>query len=312
MARYLYTSILTLIIFSALLFSCEEPLDIADLSPVESKLVVVSRFSEGKAIEVSVSKSRPIGNSDPIEYLMDARVELYWKDAFLEKLQLVPADGVNEFPYYVSTLNYPVAGVEYTIKVIVDGYQSVMARSRIPPSVRITKFNIDRMTVEPVAGSNLQRNYFHATIDFDDPVENGNYYHLNISQQVNNFILEGSDTLVGKKTLYPVVFNQLNNKNSVTANLEGGLLFEDKLNEEELKFTFYIDTDPNTQEFGKTYLELRTISDDYYLYFTSLSRSDGVNPDPLNPPVIIYQNVENGLGIFAGYSNATDSIQLVN
>lgn len=310
MARYIYKSIFTLIAFSAILFSCEEPLDISDLPQADSKLVVVSKFSEGKAIEVSVSKNRPIGNSDPIEYLTDARVELYWKDTYLEQLVLVPSGEGVEFPYYISKRNFPVSGVEYTIKVMVDGYQAVMAKSRIPHSVRITKFKIDEMKSEPISGSTLQRNYFYTTIDFDDPAEKGNFYHLNISQQVNDFLVEGTDTLIARKTLHPVAFNHLFNENTITANLEGGLLFEDKPDGSELKINFYIDTDPATQGFGKTYLELRSISNDYYLYYTTLSKSDGVNPDPLNPPVIVYQNVENGLGIFAGYSNAMDSIQL--
>jgi hypothetical protein len=310
MARYIYTSITSLLGLAAILFACEEPLDPEYFPPAESKLVVVSKFSEGKAIEVSISKNRPIGNSDPVEYITDARVELYLQDTLLEQLELVPAGEENDFPYYISQTNFPKSGVEYTIKVMVAGFQTVMAKSRIPPSVRITKFRVDQTTTEPISGTNRQRNYFHTTIDFDDPNETGNYYHLNISQQVKEFIVEGKDTLVGRKTLHPVTFNPLDNKNTITANLEGGLLFEDKPNGQELKITFYIDTDPKMENFGKTYLELRTISDDYYFYYTTLSKSGGVNPDPLSPPPTIYQNVENGLGIFAGYSNVMDSLQL--
>ncbi|MCB0628981.1 MAG: DUF4249 domain-containing protein [Saprospiraceae bacterium] len=312
MVRYIYTTIFSLIGLGAILYSCEEPLDPGYFPPVENKLVVVSKFSTGKAIEVSVSKNRPIGSYEPIEYVTDAKVELYWKETFLEQLQLIPAKDEYQFPYYISQANFPVSGVEYTIKVTADGYQPVMAKSRIPPSVKITKFKIDRRTVESIPGSGLQRNFFYTTIDFDDPSEKGDYYHLNISQQVNDYIVEGLDTLIGKKTLHSVNFNPLGNKNTITANVEGGLLFEDKPDDQELQIVFYIDTDPGLQIFGKTYLELRTISDDYYLYFTSLSKSDGVNPDPLSPPVIVYQNIENGLGIFAGYSNVMDSIQLSN
>lgn len=310
MVRHIFT-ILSGLLLLGLLHSCEEPLDLEDLPQFEPKLVVISNFAEGQAVIVSVAKSQLIGNVDPEEYIVNAEVDLYWEDTFLERLQLVIPKDPNYPPYYKSWENKPIAGVEYTIRVFVDGFRPVMAKSSVPPSVKITAFNLAHVVAEPVHGGVYRRNHFSAIVDFDDPSTSKNYYHLNITQQINNFVVEGEDTLVTKSILQAVAFDPLDNQNGISAHLNGGLLFEDKPGKKALGISFAVDIDPRSQLLGKTYLELRTLSKEYYLYYTSLSRSEGSNPNPLNDPVIVYENIENGYGIFAGYSNSLDSLQFI-
>ncbi|WP_222845722.1 DUF4249 domain-containing protein [Flavilitoribacter nigricans] len=282
-----------------------------ELPQLEPKLVVISNFAEGRAIIVTVAKSRLIGNVDPEEYLTNAEVDLYWNNTFLERLEVVIPKDPNYPPYYKSWENKPVAGLEYTIKVSVDGFKPVMAKSSVPPSVKITDFDLANVVTEPVQGGAYNRKHFSAIVDFDDPSTTKNYYHLNITQQINNYVLEGRDTLITKSMLQPVLFDPLDNENGISAHLNGGLLFEDKPGKQALGISFSVDIDPRSQLLGKTYVELRTLSREYYLYYTSLSRSEGSNPNPLNDPVIVFENIENGYGIFAGYSNSLDSVQFV-
>lgn len=308
MVRHIFT-ILSGIIVLGILHSCEEPLDLDDLPQLEPKLVVISNFSEGQTIIVSVAKSQVIGEVEPDEYLTNAEVDLFWGNTFLERLKLVVPKDPTYLPYYKTWEHRPIAGVEYTIKVSVDGFQPVMAKSSVPPSVRITEFNLKNLVTEPVQDGNLNRNHFSAIVDFDDPSTSKNYYHLRISQQINNYTVEGEDTLITKSTLQPVQFNPLGNQNEIVAHFNGGLLFEDKPGKQALGISFSVDIAPGSQLLGKTYVELRTLSKEYYLYYTSLSRSEGSDPNPLNDPVIVYENIENGYGIFAGYSNSLDSVQ---
>lgn len=308
MVRHIYT-ILSGLIMLAILHSCEEPLELTDLPQLEPKLVVISNFSEGQSIIVSVAKSQQIGDVEPEVYLTNAEVDLYWNNTHLERLKLVIPKDEKYPPYYKSWDNKPIAGIEYTIKVSVDGFQAVMAKSSVPPSVKITKFNLNDLVTETLLDGIYRRNHISATIDFDDPSTTKNYYHLNITQQVNNFVLEGTDTTVTKSILRSVHFDPLSNQNDISAHLSGGLLFEDKPGKKPLGISFTVDIDPRSQMLGKTYVELRTLSKEYYLYYTSLSRSEGSNPNPIDDPVIVYENIENGYGIFAGYSNSLDSVQ---
>lgn len=313
MVRHTFTVLFVLILAAGFLPSCEEPLIFEEPLPLSSKLVVVSNFTEGRAILVKVSKSRLIGDTMPEEYLTNAEVDLYWNDVFLERLSLVIPKNPDQPPYYRTFDNIPVAGQEYTLKVAADGYQTVMAKSLVPPSVKITRFELARDIIETVPETSTERLHFTATVDFDDPIASVNYYHLNISQQINNFLLDGRDTVVTKSFLKQVVFNPLNNRVDISANsgeLGGGLLFADKPDNKALGISFSVELNPASQLLGKTYVELRTLSKDYYLFYTSVNKSEGGNQNPLVDPVIVYENVVNGHGIFAGYSNSTDSIQV--
>jgi len=54
---------------------------------------------------------------------------------------------------------------------------------------------------------------------------------------------------------------------------------------------------------------LRTVTEDYYLYHSTLTRQ--VNSgNPLSDGVVIYDNIVNGEGIFAGYGSNTNSFKL--
>ena len=71
------------------------------------------------------------------------------------------------------------------------------------------------------------------------------------------------------------------------------------------------DYDPSKYIPGDFVIELRTVSEAYYLYHITLSRQ--VNTDnPLSEGVVVYDNVENGEGIFAGYSSSFNSFKLSN
>lgn len=289
-------------------FACEEPLEV-DPSVSDARLVVISNFAEGKAIEVTVSRSRQIGNTGPDQYITDAEVDLYWENNFLERLRLVVPKDPEQPPFYRSWELRPVAGVEYRIRVVAPGYQPVMATSRVPNSVKISSFVVHDLQREIVAGGSINRYTLHTGVDFDDPAGEVNYYHLGLFQQINTYQLEGQDTMLTGSYLRPVTFSPLNDENGFGAHFNYGLLFEDKPFQDGIQMTFSIDLDPSQQLLGKLYAELRTLSEEYYLYYTSLSRSENTAPNPLNP-IIIYDNIENGDGIFAAYSHSVDSIQV--
>ena len=312
MLRHL-SILFTIFSCSALLFSCEEPLQEELVPDIPSKLVVESNFSEGRPIVVTVSKSGSVRDtSGYYGFLTNAEVDLYWKDEFLERLSLVLPKKDEGPPYYRSWNYTPVANVEYSIRVSADGYETVMAKSMVPSSVKITYFDLDKLWIEPPSTIEVVRHRFGATVDFDDPVSSRNFYHLNVRQQINNFVVEGKDTLITKTLLKSVSFDPSQNQNDISAHLGGGLLFEDKPGDKPLSFSFVIELDSTYQLFGKTYLELRTLSSDYYFHYTTLSRhAQGGNQNPLFEPVTVYENIENGHGIFAGYSNTLDSIQLI-
>lgn len=57
-------------------------------------------------------------------------------------------------------------------------------------------------------------------------------------------------------------------------------------------------------------ISLKHVSDAYYQYFTT-ARAQEINGDnPFSTPVVVYSNIENGFGIFAGFTESISQIKL--
>ncbi len=98
--------------------------------------------------------------------------------------------------------------------------------------------------------------------------------------------------------------------NVLEASIGGGLLLEDNPFMDGLTFRVSIEVSPEFQLIGKVFAELRTVSEEYYLFHTSVTRSQGQEDGPFTEPVTIFNNVTNGHGIFAGYNASRDSTSL--
>jgi hypothetical protein len=125
-------------------------------------------------------------------------------------------------------------------------------------------------------------------------------------------ISEGGDTIIKGKTLSHIAFGQAINNNTITAYLDDGVLFEDaSFNGRRVSFSFPMQTRLKGRElFGQLFVELRTISEDYYRFYSSVGRQQDNPGPPYSEPVIVFTNVEDGRGIFAGYNSARDSIRV--
>ncbi|MCB0476306.1 MAG: DUF4249 family protein [Flavobacteriaceae bacterium] len=58
-------------------------------------------------------------------------------------------------------------------------------------------------------------------------------------------------------------------------------------------------------------MEFRTVSEDYYLYHSSITRQNYSEGSSFAEPVFVYNNIENGHGVFAGFNTSVDSVLLV-
>ncbi len=301
---------LTLVLFLCST-ACEEPVGFA-ASDEEPRLVVVGELVEGEKVKVFVSRSSSSLDTDTTDrYVRDAQVELYQESDFLEALQIRNLKG--SAPYYSLTDFRPQAGVQYRISVDAPGFDPVMATSFIPPKISIEKMEV--ADLQMVCDSNgLKRYQVQVRLQFSDPGSTVNYYHLNFYRQIIPYSVEMGDTLALGPQRERVLFDPQLNSNEMTAHLEGGLLFQDdQFNGDVFDRIFQIDVTirPEQELIGRLIAELRAVSEDYYLFYRSLSRQQYSNTNPFGEPVIIYNNIENGAGNFSGYSNALDSLGLI-
>lgn len=307
---------LSLLLVAVLLSAstCERSLDI-DLPIPDPKLVVVSNFTNNQELRVRVSKSRSLLDESPEDYIGDAVVELYQGDQLLEMLTLIVPQEPRVSPYYATKLTSLQTGVVYLIKVSAPGFDTVMAQSAIPQSISIQEFSLSDLQVTQGANPNSTRYSYRIALGFQDPPKIENYYHLNFYQQIQDYLDIGGDTLILRDYLQPVVFNSFNDNNYLLAYFGGGVLIEDgPYDGRTLNYSFpmAIDIYPANQKLGKIFVELRSVSKEYYYFHNSLSRQQNNNGNGNNEPIFIYNNIENGQGIFAGYSQSLDSLLIIH
>lgn len=287
--------------------ACVEPV-VPDINPPDPRLVVNSTFRPFHPITVRLTKSESILGMLPDEAILDAIVEIYQGNELLETLPLVPNDDPDA-AYYSSRQLCPRMGREYVIRVTAKGFPPVSASSIIPEPVSISYFQVG------AAKRDMGRNTEKAIYDYrvflryDDPPTSGNYYHLNFYQQVDDYrVGSAGDTVITQSQLIPVTFSDATDDNWVRASIVGGILLQDEPFNGGITFQLSTEIDPARQKLGLFYVELRTVSQEYYLYQTSVSRQQRSPSGGLNEPVFIFNNIRDGHGIFAGYNLMLDSL----
>lgn len=288
--------------------TCEKPVEL-NLPAPDPQLVVISNFTTGEAMRVRVSRSRSILDDSPEDYIADAVVELFDEDnAMLEQLDLVIPQINRVSPYYTTDAVVFVPGETYQLRVSAPGFDTIMSKSVIPPRIQIQQFTVSGLISGPGSQPGSVRYDYQVSLSFSDPGAQTNYYHLNFFQQVQDVVVEQS-------YLQPVVFSPFTDNNYLLAYFAGGVLIEDEpFNGKTISYTFpmSIEIYPSYQLLGKIYVELRTTSEEYYLFHNSLSRQQTSNNGTNSEPIFIYNNIENGQGIFAGYSYSMDSLKVIN
>ncbi len=297
------------LIFLGLLFfgaTCERPVDL-DFRNQDPKLAVFSKFTNDKILEVEVSRGKSVLDDSPTDYVLNARVDLYEGDTFIERLALAPD---RRPPVYLSRDLLPRRNSIYTVVVEAPGFETVTASSKVPTLVPIDALSISEIVIEQGAETDEMVYHYNVSIAFSDPADEKNYYHLKLNQEFINLEPMLADS-VGVQT---VIFSPLADNNYQVAHLEGGLLLDDVPFEGqsvELNFPLRFSTEGSKYALGNLLVELAAVSEEYFDYFSSLARQQDNPGAPYAEPVFVTSNVTNGLGYFAGYTSSLDTIAII-
>lgn len=309
-------SIAAILFLSIILMSstCERPVEI-ELAQPEPRLVINSAFTAGEFVKVNITQTQSIFESSEVTFIENAKVEVFHEGQLLEELTYIPQTN-RAPPSYVSQEFRPLEGETYILKAYAPGFEAVTAESYVPMQVRITQLGISNVQVveNPELENDIIYNY-NVNLEFEDPADEVNYYHLDFFQEVFNFYLLEGDTIIVSKEKRKIDFSPANDNNFFIAYFDGGVLFEDQIfNGNLISYSFNLQTRINSsnQLIGLMFAQLRTVSEDYYKFYNSVSRQQDKANDPFSPPVIIDGNITNGNGVFAGYSQTVDSIFVIN
>lgn len=283
MKKYLFT----IIIF---LFGCELIVDI-DVPFEHQSLTLNSVFTIDSIWTATVTLNRHILDDNNFQTVDNALVIIYDENAPIDTL-IGMGDGV-----YKSDNGKPVVGKQYTIKASAENFKTITSTSLIPPAVPILS-----VTSEESLNPNEPGKTY--TIKFNDEPNVDNYYQIfletkreypRVDPATSNLTLQGSIVRIQIESADPTLENE-------NLYLGDGILLKDFLFDGKMVEFSFKDINGYTSFSNNVTIKLRSLSGDYYNYLTTSQLQRHTSGDPFAQPVNVYNNIENGFGIFAGYS----------
>ncbi len=306
---------LVVALFIIMQVGCETVVDI-ELPERDSQLTLNCLFNSSENMKVTVHASKGTLEAGELEVVRNATVTVTGTDGTIETVKTTIFDPKNFAEYYTFSF-LPKSGVNYTITASAPGFKNVQSIGSIPEATEIIA--VDTATVINKGFEEGQIN-----ITFRDPAEKGNSYEFKFYALVYNI-----DTMDGQFVFEPITqelyayFSDVNdffggdgNELLVTDELFNGREYTQRVN-----YDFqlpYLESDTfdtagfEPALFLSAYLitEMRTLSEDYFLFQSTYNKYLFSSGDPFAQPVQVYGNIENGFGIFAGYNSTFDTLQI--
>lgn len=278
-AKQLFPSI-SFIPFFLFLFACEMVVEI-DMPQYDSQLVVNSFFHSNNQFEVHISNSLGILDTGTFDNIENATIEILENGQVISVLR-----HIRNGNYRSLRRVYASAGLTYSLRVEASGYESVSAFDAIPVAIPI----ISATLKDSVYVGELDGTYAETTIKFNDPASVNNFYVIEIYQWSSR---NGNWYSIFLSSIDPSVAND-----QVSSRiLFSDVIFDGKIYDLKVYFSNYILT-----QNPMLFVRLNSISEAYYNYNKSFKLHQQNMGNPFAEPVQVYTNIENGLGIFAGYS----------
>jgi len=294
------------ILLTFLLFSCETTEKIDDFPLRPAKLVVNCFFNADSTWEFQVSKSLSVLDNAEFKLIKNATISIFKEGELQTSFSSVGSDG-----WYRYSENLPEAGKEYSIKVTSPDFKDVLlAKDIVPvkPIITNTKLFISDSTFY----NNGYFNYGYIAgameLTISDPENTHNYYELELYalDSVFDYYSEPREFVQLQKRMLPISSDDL--AADKISEISYSLLLNDYLfdgKEYKLSIDF---SDYNAGRKKDYYISLKSITREGFLYRKTINEYLNSQNDPFSEPVIIYSNIENGLGIFSAFSQSVVAI----
>lgn len=291
--------------------TCEQTYDAGDLD-TEQKLVINSTFSPDSIMKVFVSHSLAV-TASPTEVrrpIANVEVEITDQSDNRTILQLDQEGGLGP-NYYVNPNFKPVVGEMYEVNVSAPKYESAFASDMIPVANNIEEVTITNSFAEKSRQFGRTDHWF--TLNFKIPNLPGeNYYHLFISREeifYNDNPNQGATIFHHTNSFVLNDLINFENPNGLVYFDNSIFIKDDNSSGSSLSFSADVGFthQPSFELIKHLRFELRTVSEAYYKYFTTYRKQNNLQ-DNFGDQTILLMNVENGYGIFGGYSQTIDSL----
>lgn len=288
---------------AAFCVACEKVIEPKNLPQQDPRMVLNSIVNSGENIRVNLSVSRSVLSGKDYKYIDNGACELYEDDVYIENLTHTVKGN------YVSLLTAK-PGRKYSVKASAAGYPGVSAGTTLLPDIIMSA--IERYdTVNSVyylnhlsGGSPFLDGTTKYTFKITDDLSRKNYYSI---EPVVLFFDKTGKAIID--TNFKATISDLGDSgplgNGVTS--ANSLDIDDLtlVNGKEIQvnigvsigYGFYNTGDVDSIE---VFLKVHNLSDDLYKYKETINKQYYLGPNLFAEPVLVYSNVSNGMGIFAG------------
>lgn len=264
-----------------ILSSCEKIVDNVDIPDAKPKLVVFSYINpRADTIFAQVSLSRPItgpgGYNEP--FISNATVTINQAGSPGHTFQFDPQ--INSY-FSVLDSTYLQSGSNYLIQASTPDGKEVDATCTLPirnTSLRIT--NVDKTELE-------EETRYRFRLEFDDIPGKPDYYRI-IPKAIMQYDWDGNVQIMEQyaEILYGSEYIDVKDRDGETFMVETGF-----------SVWHYFGS---AEKFLGMKVYLLATDEHYYNFHTSLERY--VPDNPFSEPTNVYTNINNGLGVFAGFN----------
>lgn len=268
---------------------CEQFLEV-DLPGQEPRLVLNSLLDDSDTIRVYLTKSRGILEGkeyDGFEYVKNGQVFLKTEDGAMVPFGMIDRSNPFESLTYYYLAGYALKENEqYEIFAGSAGFKEISGQVQFPKHVPIKEISYKNLGPNSNSDSG---NLLEFTLNFDD-LQGRNFYELT-GKIVGRSTTQENSFYFGDLNPRPV--NPAYERDSWNYN---GMLFNDVLlagNDSEIVFRVSI---PKGYDLDVTF-NFSHVSESYYRYEETVGLQGYNRGDFLSQPVLVYSNIQNGMGI---------------
>jgi hypothetical protein len=296
-------------------FSCVTDFDLG-IENNQQKIVVQSYINPDSLVKINVTGSIAFLSNENIQVLEEAEVWLYENNSIVDQLKLHKE--TNEFDYFLLDSFKPKAGNEYKVEVNYKDNQ-VTGETHIPAKTAIQSLVLD--TTQFIVKN--EQEYYKCSISFTDDLIQNYYQILLIRQSYNKsriLYVEGQDTLrdttIVNRSFEPINIEAIDPQINRGQFATGILLPDDNFNGTLFTIEFLVPAF-QVQKRGfydieeiDLYFVLRTITREMYEFELTANRQGWIIDNPFAEPLPVTGNIENGLGVFAGYNQDLIKVEI--
>lgn len=263
-----------------------------DVPIAEPKITVNSLFSPDSVWDVSLTLSRNILDEAPFMIPNVSEVVI------LDETEKIVSTLSQTKPGVYRSDSKPEMGKTYTVRVGVPNQHSITATGKIPGPVEVIQVKIDTLEVKQDYGPGQS---IAIEVELRDPANEINYYRfqLYIRAVYEYYRYDTQETVRDTTTIQ---LGLLEDSPDLLGEGNPNFIISDsKFNGRTAIITFK-PIYPWSVQIIEAGILTQNLSEEYYKYLTTLDLQRRTDGDPFAQPVKVYSNINNGFGIFAGYS----------